>query len=191
MSSTTIYNARCAYCDAPLGKRRVKNVHKNTFCNSSHAAKFNNRGVRRHGNPPNDCLNCGTKTSSFQSKYCSNKCQGEYVILQRWGNKEKHLQHKAAMNREAVARYEARKKNQTPELSKEELKSIQKFYENCPEGYEVDHIYPISKGGYHVLSNLQYLTITENRKKQNKVLDNTSPMGYNIENRKRTRGATG
>ena len=179
MSGFTIHNATCAYCDAPLGKRRVKEGHKNTFCNSSHAAKFNNLGVRRHGNPPSDCLNCGTKNYSSRDKYCSNKCQKEYEFNQRWDSKEEYLRHKAAMNREAVARYYARKKSQTPELSKKELKAIQKFYENCPEGYEVDHIYPISKGGLHVLSNLQYLTITENRKKQHKVLDNTSPMGYN------------
>ena len=62
----------------------------------------------------------------------------------------------------------AKKKNQTP--NNENIKLLQEFYLNCPTGYEVDHIIPISKGGLHTLSNLQYLTITENRKKSNKIL---------------------
>lgn len=54
-------------------------------------------------------------------------------------------------------------------ISKEERKAIGLFYKNCPEGYEVDHIIPISKGGKHMLQNLQYLTIYENRSKGNKI----------------------
>ncbi len=46
---------------------------------------------------------------------------------------------------------------------------IGKFYQNCPEGYEVDHIIPVSRGGLHTLSNLQYLTKDENRRKSNKL----------------------
>lgn len=72
------------------------------------------------------------------------------------------------MHNEAWARYMAKKKNQTPENA--DISSIQQFYINCPQGYEVDHIIPISKGGLHTLDNLQYLTISENRKKSNKIL---------------------
>jgi 5-methylcytosine-specific restriction endonuclease McrA len=50
-------------------------------------------------------------------------------------------------------------------LSKQEKRDIAEFYKNCPEGYEVDHIVPIYKGGIHHLINLQYLTPEENRKK--------------------------
>jgi len=55
------------------------------------------------------------------------------------------------------------------DLSWEERKLIGMFYKNCPNGYEVDHIHPISKGGSHCLSNLQYLTKEENRRKSAKL----------------------
>ena len=72
-----------------------------------------------------------------------------------------------AKKNEANARYRAKLKEQTP--ADADIKGMQQFYMNCPEGYEVDHIIPISKGGLHTLSNLQYLTISENRKKSNKI----------------------
>ena len=52
------------------------------------------------------------------------------------------------------------------DLTSEERKLIGDFYKNCPSGYEVDHIIPVSKGGKHKLSNLQYLTKENNRKKK-------------------------
>ena len=53
-----------------------------------------------------------------------------------------------------------------PTADKEKIKEI---YLNCPEGYEVDHIIPLSKGGKHHEDNLQYLTISENRRKNNRI----------------------
>ncbi len=57
----------------------------------------------------------------------------------------------------------------TPSWS--ELDLIAEFYRNCPIGYHVDHILPLrgnNVSGLHVLSNLQYLSATENMKKGNK-----------------------
>ena len=45
---------------------------------------------------------------------------------------------------------------------------IKEIYRECPNGYEVDHIIPLSKGGKHHENNLQYLTIRENRSKGNR-----------------------
>lgn len=59
------------------------------------------------------------------------------------------------------------KKNQTP--ADVDVKALQKIYETCPKGWEVDHIHPLSKGGLHSPENLQHLTRSENRKKSNKI----------------------
>lgn len=83
---------------------------------------------------------------------------------------EERKKRKRIKNREAWMRYYSRKKYQTP--ADEDIKALQEFYYNCPPGYEVDHIIPISKGGLHSLSNLQYLTKTENRVKSNKIMGN-------------------
>lgn len=50
---------------------------------------------------------------------------------------------------------------------------IDEIYRNKPEGYEVDHIIPLSGktvSGLHVHNNLQYLPKQENRLKSNKFL---------------------
>ena len=63
-----------------------------------------------------------------------------------------------------VARY----RKHRPKWQK--LPEINKFYENCPDGYQVDHIIPINGenvSGLHVIKNLQYLTAEENMKKGN------------------------
>ncbi|WP_373530767.1 HNH endonuclease [Nostoc sp.] len=44
----------------------------------------------------------------------------------------------------------------------------EEFYVNCPDDYEVDHIIPLSKGGNHDVSNLQYLTKALNVSKKNR-----------------------
>jgi len=67
-----------------------------------------------------------------------------------------------------------KKRNELMKKAKEgtdwqEKKLIKKFYRDCPEGYEIDHIIPISQGGKHCLSNLQYLTRALNKAKFTKT----------------------
>jgi 5-methylcytosine-specific restriction endonuclease McrA len=122
------------------------------------------------GRPKNTftCKTCEKeKPINYHStnQYCSTKCA---QIASRAERTEEWYKRKRAVANEAWARYEARKRNQTPPDA--DIKVIQEIYKNCPEGYEVDHIIPISKGGLHHQDNLQYLTAEENRKKGNKIL---------------------
>ncbi len=67
------------------------------------------------------------------------------------------------------ARRRASEKNATPYWS--ETEEIQKFYDNRPEGYHVDHWIPLindSVCGLHVLANLRYMVAKDNMSKSNK-----------------------
>lgn len=67
------------------------------------------------------------------------------------------------------AKIRAKRKNADIPLCEDEKKRIKLFYAGCPEGHEVDHIIPVSKGGKHCMENLQYLTKLENRRKSDKL----------------------
>ena len=130
---------------------------KTKFCSSSCSASYSNTNTpRRKKTDPRwkDCPACGKQ--HLNKEYCSLACRP----------KETHEHYRARMN-EANARYMARRKFQTP--ADENISALQEFYANCPKGYEVDHIHPISKGGLHSLSNMQYLPWKENRRKSNKL----------------------
>ena len=66
-------------------------------------------------------------------------------------------------------KYKLSKKNQVPEFAN--LNLITKIYESCPEGYHVDHMVPISKGGLHWESNLCYLPASINSAKRAKSIE--------------------
>lgn len=133
------------------------------FCSRSCSASFNNKGVRRHGRGSISCPVCNREHNN--KKFCSPTCAG--IHKKKYKTHEEKLEAVRALNRESFMRYYAQKTYQTPHDA--DLTAIRLFYQNCPAGYEVDHIIPISKGGLHTLSNLQYLTVSENRSKSNKL----------------------
>lgn len=150
---------KCLNCQQDLLSK-----HSKKFCSRSCAASFNNRSKVKHGRcARKPCLVCGTITTN--AKYCSELCMGKSMI--KYHTDEERLNAKRMLGRETYARYAARKKFQTP--IDEDLNAVKEFYLNCPKGYEVDHIIPISKGGPHSLSNLQYLTADENKRKGAKL----------------------
>jgi len=102
---------------------------------------------------------CGTPTRNI--KFCSHTCSASV--------RKKDANEVAASNAARQARYRAKhgyNRAYAPDANKD---LIAKFYADRPPGYEVDHIIPLSKGGLHHEENLQYLTITENRSKGNRL----------------------
>ncbi len=105
---------------------------------------------------------------SYSKKYRENNISELKQYIKAWQkqNPEKLKSIKAKRR--------AAKLNRTPKwLTKSDFKEISKFYLDCPKGYEVDHIIPLQGdiiSGLHVLSNLQYLTIKDNRSKGNRFL---------------------
>jgi len=97
--------------------------------------------------------------------------------LEYWDKKGRLTdKQKAARNKANVYAYRARKYNAIVESS--DLQLIKKIYENCPDGYHIDHIVALAAGGLHHQDNLQYLEISENCRKgkgskfdPNKALD--------------------
>ena len=61
-----------------------------------------------------------------------------------------------ACRRASHAKRRAFKKNTRP-VERHLLKLLGEIYRHCPEGYHVDHILPLNKGGQHHPDNLQYL----------------------------------
>ena len=133
------------------------------FCSKSCSASYNNKGVRRHGKSKvtKKCIHCQSEFKTHEGKYCSRTCSAKANANDRrtW----KTEQERKALQRHYFMSYYTKKKKQTPPDA--DLEIIKDFYKNCPEGYEIDHIMPISKGGLHHQDNLQYLTISENRSK--------------------------
>ncbi len=73
--------------------------------------------------------------------------------------------------RERQNRYKGERALRIPPWS--QTQEIEKYYQECPEGMQVDPVSPL-KGelvsGLHVIENLQYLSAEENLKKGNKFI---------------------
>jgi hypothetical protein len=155
-----LYEANPSFC-TQCSVKLPQDKKNNKFCSSSCSATFNNTG--RIKVPRTPCEFC---TKPTLGKYCSKRCS--------WDSQKIYLdptdaeQYKRIKKREISYRYLRLLKEQTPPDA--DLKAIKEFYNNRPTGFEVDHIIPISKGGLHTLSNLQYLPMIENRRKSNKII---------------------
>lgn len=134
--------SNCSICNQVLS---IDNFHKSS-------SNTNNIGSR--------CKNC---TSEYMK---SNKVVEQSIVYRKYYDK--------SLNGLSIKKFHNSKRRcaklqRTPKW--ENLEKIKEFYENCPSGYHVDHIIPLqgkNVSGLHVLSNLQYLTATENLSKHNK-----------------------
>lgn len=127
------------------------------FCSKSCATQINN--LKRVKKERPTCPVCGEKVKRMSSTYCSNKCQNS---LRKMTDEE--LRSRNAQNQ---SKYRAKGyRVLAPDADSSIIKEI---YKNRPEGYEVDHIIPLSKGGLHHQDNLQYLVMKDNRSKGNRT----------------------
>lgn len=136
-------------------------IDKSKNSNQLSVARSKRKWANPKKKPEINCKWCNKLT--MNPKFCSISCSSNAA----WVGKKVSDSHRKRLNRENSHRYYSKKKYQTP--CDADLTAIKQFYLNCPEGYEVDHIIPISKGGQHSIDNLQYLTISENRSKGNKL----------------------
>ena len=112
-----------------------------------------------------------------KEKWVVENLEKHKVYQKKWHdeNTEKHKAHMQKYKKENPALYahhsakrRAMKKQQTPKWA--DMDKIKEIFLNCPEGYEVDHKHPLSKGGLHVDYNLQAIPKSENRRKGTKIL---------------------
>lgn len=119
-----------------------------------------------------------TKNKAFSSGYDTLCLTCNYKRVKAWreaGNRDSAKEARQYYNKnkgKCIAKsraYQLRKTNAAPPWVN--LKEIEIFYSNCPEGFHVDHIIPL-KGklvsGLHVPWNLQYLPAAINIKKGNR-----------------------
>lgn len=90
-------------------------------------------------------------------------------------NKEKFYEQRAAYrkaNRGKVNNWVImRRKMLQQRTFPAQKEAINEFYQQCPKGYHVDHMVPLTHPlvcGLHVIANLQYLPARENSSKRNK-----------------------
>lgn len=121
------------------------------------------------------CISCASKKD--KEYYIKNKDRIKANRLRRYRNNkekenEKCREHYKSNKAQYITRVLKRRVNIGLATLKGHEKTIKQIYNDCPQGYEVDHIIPIKgKGvcGLHVPWNLQYLTKYENRSKSNKI----------------------
>lgn len=109
------------------------------------------------------CKKCSNNASKDYYSYNIDKCNSL--------SKQHYIANKADYFAK-VAKRKARKLKATPVWS--DLEKIEEIYRSCPEGYHVDHIYPLQSDwvcGLHVPENLQHLPAAENLSKSNKRLE--------------------
>lgn len=104
------------------------------------------------------------------------------AIKRRWAkdNPEWQLENRRKARAENPQKFRAsvsarRKRVQQSTPSWADMKAIRSFYENCPEGYHVDHVLPLrgkKVSGLHTIENLQYLLASDNMRKGAKFESN-------------------
>ena len=124
------------------------------------------------------CENCSSPfivsrfraiSEKWKLRFCSHSCSTKFRYLGE--------EHKRAVLNSVAARRRCRIRDAFDETANQQ--KINEIYceakrltEETNVPHEVDHIIPISKGGKHHEDNLQIITMSENRKKHTKIMEN-------------------
>lgn len=129
------------------------------------AAVLSDAGIRPSYTKKITCLHCGKVSNVFGTqKYCSRACADKNRPPCKY---KKPIEETKARKKQEKAKRRARKRLATTETANKKLLKL--IYQHVPEGYQVDHIIPITKGGLHHEDNLQYLPAIENMRKSNRL----------------------
>ena len=159
---------KCKQCLSPIPYAS----RCNTFCCRTCGAIHSNlnfprtRGPKRIAPVKANCKHCGVEIDG-RRKFCSVGCSSGARLLSADERKRRRLASGRAGSSKHRNKYGDR--NVLQNLTNEERILVMSFYAECPEGYEVDHIVPLSKGGAHALTNLQHIKKEENRSKSNRI----------------------
>ena len=119
------------------------------------------------------CNKCDTLKNKTEFSLGECNCKSCIAVKNKktyTNNIEYHKRYWKLNGAEKSARYRGHLSQALPPWA--DLVKIKDIYKKCPEGYHVDHIYPlrgINSCGLHVENNLQYLTPEDNLKKSNKM----------------------
>lgn len=124
-----------------------------------------NDGYSRGGCECIDCVNAHKAFKRAYNKQWNNNPQEKQKQKIRQAN-YRNTEVGSANHRAQQAKRRALKKAAN-NCAVSDMELLKLIYLNCPEGYHVDHIQPLSKGGLHHPNNLQYLPALINMRKNN------------------------
>jgi len=134
--------------------------------------EFSNRISNIRYTPSFKCKKCRETDFEFQ------KTQEIKDFIKKTKNNEIFQEQLKEQNEERKKRYRimgalirAKRLLAYEKVSDNETSNIKKFYNECPKGWHVDHIIPLTKGGKHSISNMRYLPAKINIEKSDKIID--------------------
>lgn len=171
ISEDSLYKLMFRYVSkSTLGALKPKDVYWRTYllnlCNLKDCNKCKNRlslkqYVQNQDNWDGLTNTCKTCKAVYRKQFTDNNPEYSH----------NHYTDNAHVYKENAARYKASRIRATPSWANHSM--ILDIYKNCPEGFHVDHIYPLQSDwvcGLHVEHNLRHIPAQDNIAKSNNYI---------------------